>query len=118
MASDQNVIAQLGAVRPFVNILASEQVHVVALRAFFGGYGLQLPSATLPGARLPGSWTESCGLGSSIERSLVALYDRQIPPRFGLQRRPARILKPPLGWREQPRGGLRPLLARNAAGAA
>jgi len=79
LASYQNVVAQLGAVRPFTNVIQGEQQHVATVKAFFAEYGLSLPTAAVPGATAPVTRTQACALGVSIEHSLVSLYDEQLP---------------------------------------
>ena len=79
LATYQNVIAQLGAIRPFANIIPAEQVHVATLKAFFSEYQLPLPTATVTGATAPATTSQACALGVTTEQSLVSLYDQQLP---------------------------------------
>ncbi len=79
LASYQNVVAQLGAVRPFTNVIQGEQQHVATLKALFAEHRLSVPTAAVPGATAPATTAQACALGASIEHSLVSLYDEQLP---------------------------------------
>lgn len=79
LATYQNVVATLGSVRPFANVILGEQQHVATLEAFFAEYRLSLPTGTVTGATSPATTTQACALGVTVERSLVALYDEQLP---------------------------------------
>lgn len=79
LASYQNVVARLGAARPFANILGAEAQHVATLKAFFAEYRLERPATSVTGAPSPATAAQACALGVSIERSLVSLYNAQLP---------------------------------------
>lgn len=71
------VIDRFGPVRPFVNILRSEQRHIDALVRLFRQRGWE-PPADGHGGRIPApaSLEEACRLGVQAELDNVALYER------------------------------------------
>lgn len=79
LATYQGVVAKFGSVRPFANVIPSEERHVATIRAFFGEYKLALPSGSVSGASAPATLSAACDLGTSIERSLGTLYGEQLP---------------------------------------
>lgn len=76
-ATYDQVIRDLGAERPFINIREAEARHIEALRALFQRYGLQIPENTWPG-RVPrfASMREACEAGIAAEIENAALYER------------------------------------------
>lgn len=76
-ATYDQVIRDLGPVRPFVNIREAEARHIEALRALFRRYGLEIPENTWPG-RVPrfASVREACEAAVDAEIENAALYDR------------------------------------------
>lgn len=79
LATYQNVIARLGAIRPFANIIPAEQQHVATLKAFLAECTVALLTGTVTGATAPATTSQACALGLSTEQSLVSLYDQQLP---------------------------------------
>jgi len=76
-ATYAQVIADFGAVRPFVNIVEAEGRHAEALVSLFHGYGVPVPPDTWPGrvARYA-SIREACEAGVVAEVENGDLYDR------------------------------------------
>lgn len=76
-ATYDQVIHDLGAERPFINIREAEARHIEALRALFRRYGLEVPENTWPG-RAPrfSSVHEACQAGIEAEIANAAIYDR------------------------------------------
>lgn len=76
-ATYRRVIEAFGPVRPFVNILASEERHVAALRRQFDRLGWEAPpdrwAATVTA---PTSLDEACRAGVAAEIANAALYGR------------------------------------------
>lgn len=70
------VIADLGAVRPFTRILQAEEAHIAALVTLFDRYGLQVPANPWPG-NVPtfDTLAEACAGGVQAEIDNAALYD-------------------------------------------
>jgi rubrerythrin len=76
-ATYDQVIADQGAVRPFINIVEAEARHIGTLEALFATYGLDVPENPWVGAvpRYP-SVSEACKAGVVAEIENVKLYDR------------------------------------------
>jgi hypothetical protein len=76
----QAVIAKLGTIRPFTNILKSEEQHVAALTALFTKYQLAVPAdtqAARTSTLMAGVATveDALKLGVTVEKEDIALYD-------------------------------------------
>jgi hypothetical protein len=71
------VLAQLGQVLPFRNILLAEQQHAASIAALLAARGLALPAREQPGA-IPqfASLSAACSLGATAEVENIAMYDR------------------------------------------
>lgn len=71
------VIADLGAVRPFTRIVTAEETHIDALVTLFDRYGLEVPENPWSG-NVPtfDSRTEACAGGVQAEIDNAALYDQ------------------------------------------
>ena len=71
------VIDRFGPVRPFVNIIQSEQRHINALQMLFRRRAWAIPDDPY-GGRIepPPSLEEACRLGVQAELDNVALYER------------------------------------------
>lgn len=78
-ATYETVIAQFGDVRPFTNIMQSEQTHIDALVFLFERYGLDIPAPS-PLVDVPvfASTTEACAAGAAAEIANFELYDSWI----------------------------------------
>jgi hypothetical protein len=76
-ATYAQVIADLGAVRPFTNIVEAEDRHAEALIKVFRDYGVPVPADAWPGriARYT-SLREACEAGVAAEVENAELYDR------------------------------------------
>ncbi|MBW4030678.1 MAG: hypothetical protein HIU57_08450 [Acidobacteria bacterium] len=74
LATYKNVIARIGAVRPFNNIVNSETQHVATLTALMTAHGIAVPASTTTGAVAPATRTLSCQLGVTVETGLIAMY--------------------------------------------
>jgi hypothetical protein len=78
-ATYAQVIADFGAVRPFVNIVEAERRHAEALLGLFHRYGVPVPVDTWPG-RVPrhASIREACEAAVAAEIDNGEMYDRLI----------------------------------------
>ena len=78
----ERVIADHGAVRPFVNVVRAEQRHIEALVRMFDVYGIAAPEPAWTPAAAPAFATvaEACDAAVDAERENVALYDRILTP--------------------------------------
>jgi rubrerythrin len=78
IATYQGVIARLGPVRPFVNIVEAEKRHAAALIVLFERYHLPVPANAWQGAciEVPDSLQEACRRGVEGEVQNIAMYDR------------------------------------------
>ena len=74
----KNVIAKIGAVRPFNNIVTSETQHVATLTALMTAHGMAVPASTTSGAVAPATRTLSCQLGVTVETGLITMYQNGI----------------------------------------
>jgi hypothetical protein len=73
----QAVIARFGQVRPFVNIVRSEEQHIALLKPLFEKYGIQVPADTFAGKlQAPATLPEACSISVKAEQDNVAIYDR------------------------------------------
>ncbi len=79
IATYDRVLADFGAVRPFVNIVEAERRHVRALAEIFDRYGLPLPASSWDD-RAPRyeSIRAACSAGVEAEIENAAMYDRLI----------------------------------------
>jgi len=76
-ATYRKIIERFGPVRPFVNIVESEDRHVEALLSLFRKYHLAVPEDRWPeGAEVPGSLAEACRNAVQAEQENMAMYDR------------------------------------------
>lgn len=78
LATFKNVIAKIGPVRPFLNIVNSETQHVATLTALMTAHGITVPASTTTGAVAPATRTLSCQLGVTVETGLIAMYQNGI----------------------------------------
>jgi hypothetical protein len=76
-ATYAKVIEDFGAIKPFSNIIKSEQRHIQALEPFFTKYNLAMPDNKYLG-NISGfdSLKEACLKGIEAEVDNVALYDK------------------------------------------
>jgi hypothetical protein len=73
----QAVIAKFGRVRPFSNIVRSEEQHIALLKPLFEKYGLQVPADTFSGKlQAPSTLPEACSISVKAEQDNIAIYDR------------------------------------------
>lgn len=71
------VIDRFGPVRPFINIIQSEQRHINALQMLLRRRGWPIPDDPHGGCvEAPASLDEACRLGVQAELDNVALYER------------------------------------------
>ena len=77
LATYEQVIADFGEIRPFINIAESEGRHIDALRGCFERYGVTVPESSWEG-RAPrfNSVGEACRAGVDAEVENGAMYDR------------------------------------------
>ena len=74
LATYKNVVAKLGAVPPFSNIIQSETQHVGAISALMTSHGVPVPTSTATGAVAPATRIAACQLGVSVETTIIAMY--------------------------------------------
>ncbi len=73
------VIADFGAIRPFVNIVEAERRHADALRSVFARYDVAVPDELGPDVVTQfSSIREACLAGIASEIDNAAMYDRLI----------------------------------------
>lgn len=78
LATYQAVVAKLGAITPFANIVTSEQQHLRVLQTVAGHYGLTVPSGPFSASSVPATKTAACQLGVTTEKHLASTYDQLI----------------------------------------
>lgn len=78
LATYRNVVTKLGSIRPFVNVIDSEQQHVATVKGLMTAHGVSIPPAA-PGAAVPSTRTLACALGVRTEQGVIALYDQYLP---------------------------------------
>lgn len=73
----RKIIQTFGPVRPFVNIVKAEQVHIRALLTLYDRYLIPPPPAPDPDrVAVPDSLLSACQRGVEGELANVAMYDR------------------------------------------
>lgn len=74
----EGVIAQFGAIAPFINIQQAEAQHIAAWEYLFDRYGLTVPAA--PETVVPTfvSLTEACQAAADAEVANFGLYDQML----------------------------------------
>lgn len=76
-ATYQQVLEDFGSIKPFANIIRSEQKHIEALIPFFQKYNITVPSNPYLGKiESFASVKEACEVGVQAEIDNVALYDK------------------------------------------
>lgn len=77
LAIYDQVVADFGEVRPFINVREAEQRHIDALHGLFSSYGIAPPESAWPG-EVPRFRTieEVCEAGVAAEIENRAMYDR------------------------------------------
>lgn len=79
VATYEQVIVDLGPIRPFTNIVEAERRHIEALRGLFDRYGIAMPANTWLGAAPTfGSVAEACAAGVDAEIENAAMYGNLI----------------------------------------
>lgn len=75
------VIAKLGEIRPFSNIVNAEVRHQTMLLPLLKRYGIAVPANPYDGAHfdVPATRAEACAMGVTSEVENIALYDRLLP---------------------------------------
>jgi rubrerythrin len=78
-ATYRAVLAAFGGVRPFSNIVESEERHIRALEGLYRKHGWTVPADRWAGrVAAPASLHAACHAGVEAERENGALYDRLI----------------------------------------
>jgi hypothetical protein len=76
-ATYRAVLDAFGDVRPFINIVESEERHIQALRRLFERYEVKVPSDSWPSrVSAPASLEAACEAGVDAERENGALYEK------------------------------------------
>ncbi|MBE9143029.1 ferritin-like domain-containing protein [Planktothrix mougeotii] len=71
------ILNKFGAIRPFVNIVESEERHIQALMPLFSKYGIVLPEDNWQGrVEVPASVQEACQAGVQAEIENAQMYQR------------------------------------------
>lgn len=71
------ILNKFGAIRPFVNIVESEERHIRALMPLFSKYGIALPEDNwVQRVEVPASVQESCQAGVQAEIKNAQMYQR------------------------------------------
>jgi len=68
------VIEQFGALRPFTNILRSEEQHAAAWETIMARYNIAIPSYVAPELEAFASFSAACQIGAEAEVANSALY--------------------------------------------
>jgi rubrerythrin len=76
-ATYRAILERFGLVRPFVNIVESEERHIRALLPLFARYGVPVPEDDWPArVDVPESLTQACQEGVQAEIENGAMYER------------------------------------------
>jgi hypothetical protein len=83
-ATYRAVLEAYGDVRPFVNIVDSEERHIGALGRLFARYGIEMPADPWPSrVSAPESLEAACAAGVEAELENRALYERLMAAAVG-----------------------------------
>lgn len=74
-ATYNEVIKNLGSVRPFSNIVISEQQHIDILKVVYEKYGLKIPAENIK-VNAPDNIKEACSIGVLAEKYNIELYNK------------------------------------------
>lgn len=81
LATYEAVIAQYGAVRPFIMISRAEERHISALKSLFDKYGIAVPENSYLGkVSTSGMLAEACQTGVDAEVANASLYKDNLMP--------------------------------------
>lgn len=76
-ATYRSILKKFGAIRPFVNIVESEERHIQALLPLFWKYGIPVPKDDWEQRiEVPSSVREACQAGVQAEIENAAMYQR------------------------------------------
>jgi len=79
VATYEQMIADFGPIRPFVNIIEAERRHIEALRGLFDRYDLAMPSNPWPGTRPTfASVADACAAAVEGEIENATMYEQLI----------------------------------------
>lgn len=78
LATYRNVVASLGSVGPFPNIVNAEQQHVATVTTLLSRYGVAVPAAAT-GQASPSTLSAACSLGAALEQQIIGMYADQLP---------------------------------------
>lgn len=78
LATYRNVVAALGSVGPFPNIVNAEQQHVATVTALLSRYGVAVPAAG-SGQASPSTLSAACSLGVTLEQQIISMCSDQLP---------------------------------------
>jgi len=71
------IITNLGAVKPFTNIVLAEGTHIEMLETLFAAYGLTLPENTAASqVVIPESISQAISTGIESEQAVIAIYEQ------------------------------------------
>ena len=78
LATYRNVVATLGSVGPFPNIVNAEEQHVGTVTTLLNRYGVAMP-APGTGQASPSTLNAACSLGVTLEQQIISMYADQLP---------------------------------------
>lgn len=78
LATYRRVVATLGSVGPFPNVISSEEQHVAAITALLNNHAVAVPPAAA-GQPSPATFSAACALGVTSEQQIISLYTVQLP---------------------------------------
>lgn len=76
LAEYRAILAKMGSVRPFSNIVRAEEAHVGYLEDLFAAHKVALPTAALPAPVVPRDLAAALEAGRQAEIDNIAMYDR------------------------------------------
>ena len=78
-ATYRNVIEKFGEIRPFINIIESEERHIKSLLTMFDKYGIEVPEDHWYSCiETPESVLEACQAGVEAEIDNGEMYERML----------------------------------------
>lgn len=78
LATYRHVVAALGSVGPFPNVISSEEQHVATVTALLNRYSITVPAAAT-GQPSPATLRAACALGVTSEQQIISFYTDQLP---------------------------------------
>ena len=78
-ATYSGVVAALGSVGPFPNVVSAEGQHISTITTLAANHQVSLPAGPVPAQAAPTTLAAACQLGVSLEQATVSMYGALLP---------------------------------------